>query len=272
MNSIDNEDKKQLILKYGKYLILIVVLVIAILFIRSCGQDYNDIENKMIELTKNYISKNSMTINNETYITITELGEIEGTELCSKASGVIVSNNNGSLKYQPYLKCGDYKTDVIKNKSKYIVLNGSRPSNSYAPGITDAMLGEIGTCFWLNFTNEFFEYIKTLNRLDGNILIMDFLMNLLDGDVAGISFDETEVCWDADYGHTFDTDLSDNGATMVLGDCNGDATVNSMDAYLMKLALIGSDVSLDPFAVDVNCDGNLNAMDSFALKKTVVSG
>lgn len=124
MNSIDNEDKKQLILKYGKYLILIVVLVIAILFIRSCGQDYNDIENKMIELTKNYISKNSMTINNETYITITELGEIEGTELCSKASGVIVSNNNGSLKYQPYLKCGDYKTDVIKNKSKYIVLNG----------------------------------------------------------------------------------------------------------------------------------------------------
>jgi len=177
---------------------------------------------------------------------------------------------------------GNYKTNEVWNAfysnltdehSKYIVLNTSRPSNSYAPGVTSAMLGEIGTkCFWIDFTNEFFDHIKSLNRLDGNILIMDFLMNLLSGDVAGISFEWNKVYWDNEDGNTFDTDLSDNGATMVLGDCNGDATVNSMDAYLMKLALIGIDVSLDPFAVDVNCDGNLNAMDSFALKKTVVSG
>ena len=177
---------------------------------------------------------------------------------------------------------GNYKTNEVWNAfysnltdehSKYIVLNGSRPSNSDAPGITDAMLGEIGTkCFCIDFTNEFFDHIKSLNRLDGNVLIMDFLMNLLDGDVTGISFDENEVCWDADYGHAFESDRSDSGTIMNLGDCNGDDTVNSMDAYLMKLALIGSDVSLDPFAVDVNCDGNLNAMDSFALKKTVVSG
>ena len=63
------------------------------------------IETDVINATKDYINKNNITITKESYIEITKLDEIEGTELCSKASGVIVKNENGTLKYQVYLDC-----------------------------------------------------------------------------------------------------------------------------------------------------------------------
>lgn len=124
MNSIDSEDKKEKLFKYIKYLIFIILIIIIVLIVNSCNRNYSDIEKDMITATKNYISSKNIVINQETYISITELGEIEGTELCSKASGVIVSNTNRKMNYQPYLSCPDYKSDIIKNKSKYVVLNG----------------------------------------------------------------------------------------------------------------------------------------------------
>ena len=85
---------------------------------------------------------------------------------------------------------GNYKNAEVWNAfysrltdehSKYIILNTSRPTT---PGASDPfgtiMLGEKGNkSFYIDFTDEFFSYIKTLDRLDGNVLIMDFLMNLL---------------------------------------------------------------------------------------------
>lgn len=125
MNSIDSEDRLQNILKYSKYLIVIVILIIIFLLIKSCNRTYNDIEMDVIEATKNYIYKNNINITKETYIEIMKLDNIEGTELCSQASGVIVTNENGNLKYQAYLDCLNYQSSLFQNKSKYINLKGN---------------------------------------------------------------------------------------------------------------------------------------------------
>ncbi len=124
MDSIDSQDKIQKIIKYGKYIILIGLAIAIFLLIRNCGRSYDDIEDDVIEATKSYISQSGITINGEKYIELTSLKEIEGTELCSKASGVVVTNNNGKLNYDVYLDCLDYKSPLIKNKNKYIVLVG----------------------------------------------------------------------------------------------------------------------------------------------------
>lgn len=124
MDSIESQDKIQQIIKYGKYLVLVVILIGIILLIKSCGRTYNDIEEELIIATKEYISENGIVVNGETYIEITKLREIEGTELCSEASGVVVKNNNGKLSYQVYLDCLDYQSSLVKANNKYIVLKG----------------------------------------------------------------------------------------------------------------------------------------------------
>ena len=53
-----------------------------------------------------------------------ELDNIDGTELCSQTSGVIINNTNGKVEYKAYLQCHDYQSDIVNNKSKYVVLNG----------------------------------------------------------------------------------------------------------------------------------------------------
>ena len=125
MDSMDLQDKFDRIKKYLKYLILIIPMLLLILLIKSCGgTNYKDVEKQMEESALNYIKRNNIVVNTETYIEISKLDEIEGTELCSKASGVIVKNNNGSLKATAYLDCDGYQSDIIKNKQKYIILNG----------------------------------------------------------------------------------------------------------------------------------------------------
>ena len=123
MNSIENQDKLQSILKYVKYLLVLVILVVLVLLLRSCKRTYSDIEDELIESAKKYISDNNIPITGQKYIEITKLDAIDGTELCSKASGVIVTNENGKLKYQAYLDCYDYESKIIKQKSKYMELN-----------------------------------------------------------------------------------------------------------------------------------------------------
>ena len=125
MDSMDLQDKFDRIKKYFKYLILIIPILLLILLIKSCGgTNYKDVEKQMEESALNYIKRNNIVVNTETYIEISKLDEIEGTELCSKASGVIIKNNNGSLKATAYLDCDGYQSDIVKNKQKYIILNG----------------------------------------------------------------------------------------------------------------------------------------------------
>ena len=122
---IDLTDKLEKTKKYGKYLILVIFILIIFLIIKACHYDYNDVEDQIIELAKDYIKTENIIINNETYIELTKLDEVEGTELCSKASGVIVNNSQGKLDYSVYLSCPDYQSDIINNKQKYIELYDS---------------------------------------------------------------------------------------------------------------------------------------------------
>ena len=124
MNDMYLQDRFENVKQYLKYLILIIPLIIVIVILKSCGNDFNNLEKKVIEITLNYIKNNNIAIVGEQYIELSNLGEIEGTEICSKASGAIVSNANGKIKVQPYLKCGDYESKIVKNKEKYAVLNG----------------------------------------------------------------------------------------------------------------------------------------------------
>ena len=124
MNSIDDLDRRQKIIQYIKYAFVLLIIVFLIIFLlKGCNHGYTDIESSLITATKKYIKENNIVVSNRKYIEITKLGDIDGTELCKKASGVIVTNNNGTLSYEPYLKCDGYET-TLKKKYKYIDLIG----------------------------------------------------------------------------------------------------------------------------------------------------
>ena len=124
MDSISFQDKFENIKQYLKYFILIIPLIALIIILKSCGDESNRLEQEVKNATLNYIKNNNLTIVGEQYIELSDLGEIDGTEICSKASGAIVKNNNGEINVQPYLECGDYKSIIVENKSKYATLNG----------------------------------------------------------------------------------------------------------------------------------------------------
>ena len=123
--SFDFQDKFEGIKKYIKYILIMILLIIVLLIMKSCKTSYNGLEKKVEEATLSYINKNSINVVGEKYIELSELGEIEGTELCKKSSGAIVKNDNGNLKVTVYLKCDNYESKIIKNSSKYIELNGA---------------------------------------------------------------------------------------------------------------------------------------------------
>ena len=124
MNTLDREEKIQNIIKYGKYVVLIVIIGIIALIIINSKQTYEKIEENLIVAAQKYVVDNNIHVNNTTFIEITKLGEIEGTELCSKASGVSVTNEKGKLKYKAFLSCNNYQSKVSTSKTKYIILLG----------------------------------------------------------------------------------------------------------------------------------------------------
>ena len=105
---------------------MLIPILIAFFLFNSCeSKSYRKVEKAVEKEALNYIKANNINVYGEQYIEISLLNDIEGTELCSKASGVIVKNNNGTIEAEAYLKCDDYESQIIKNKSKYISLNGN---------------------------------------------------------------------------------------------------------------------------------------------------
>ncbi len=128
MNSIDSIDQKEKILRYGKYGFILILLigVLFLVFKKDSDRGFNSIENELLVNAKNYVEKNNILVkeNESFFINLVDLDEIEGTEFCSKASGVIVSRINGKLTYDAYLKCDDYVSKLSSNKTKIISLIG----------------------------------------------------------------------------------------------------------------------------------------------------
>lgn len=98
--------------------------------------------------------------------------------------------------------------------------------------------------------------------------------------VSDITFPDVKP----DDGYEFDMWVSDSGAeggavvsdvvftaqfkrTLILGDVNGDGSVNSIDAALILKHAGGLDVSLDYLAADVNGDGSVNSIDAALILK-----
>ena len=58
-------------------------------------------------------------------------------------------------------------------------------------------------------------------------------------------------------------------SAMVLGDVNGDKTVNGQDSILLSRYLAGWGNEIDTAAADINEDGKVNAQDSIILARTL---
>ena len=124
METYDDSEKIAKIIKYGKWVVLIIIILVVFLIIKSCSFSYSKVEKALVNEAKKYINDNRISISGETFIEATNFDIVEGTELCTKSTGVIVKNENGKLKYQAYLDCPDYKSNIIRNPEKYIKLIG----------------------------------------------------------------------------------------------------------------------------------------------------
>ncbi len=126
IGSIDFEEKKNKLISRLKYVLFVLPIIPIYVIISYYTITYSDVESKLVKLAKGYVSDYHLKIPNgeEIYIPLGQLGEVDGAELCSNASGVIVKNNNNKYRYQAYLKCPDYETKLISNSEKYISLTG----------------------------------------------------------------------------------------------------------------------------------------------------
>ena len=119
-------DKFESFKKYIKYIVILILIIVLLIIFKGCGgTNYSSVERKVEEAAIEYIKQNKIVIYGENYVELSYMKSIEGTELCSKASGAIVKNNNGKIEAEAYLSCEDYTTVIYKNKSKYVTLNSN---------------------------------------------------------------------------------------------------------------------------------------------------
>ena len=74
MNTLEREEKIQNIIKYGKYVVLIVIIGIIALIIINSKQSYSKIEKALIESAQKYVSDNNIQVTDTTFIEITKIG------------------------------------------------------------------------------------------------------------------------------------------------------------------------------------------------------
>lgn len=173
----------------------------------------------------------------------------------------------------------------------YCDINLSRPSGPslYLKPYSILVGDEGNVCFLIEIKNEFIKHLKSLDRIERNRKILNFLMNLMTDEFVGVSFsfgNESILYKGYNSGSTTDTPSASVDTTnsfsyitpdtyepIVDGDCNADGNVNGVDGYVIKSTLSGNDdCYIDPLAVDLTRDGKLNAKDSLELKIKIVIG
>jgi len=134
-------------------ILLIVVIIISVVIKKTIDyyNSYEYLEKQMIKATQNYIYSNNYIISDEVYLSVDTIG-IKIKEDCSKISGVFVDSN---YKYQAYLSCDNYQSDVINNDETRASLKGeevvllAKGINYVEAGISGnyeiIMQGEVGT-------------------------------------------------------------------------------------------------------------------------------
>ena len=123
MNEEFDNERKIKIVKISILVIVVIIIFIVILSLLN-KNEYKSIEKEMMNAAKEYIQNNNIVVENQDFLSLSDLKITEGAELCSKASGVVITKVSGKLQYKPYLKCLDYESDIVVNTKKYIELIG----------------------------------------------------------------------------------------------------------------------------------------------------
>ena len=120
--NIGNANIKQLVI-LG---IVIILIAIFLIFVFKDNK-YEKIEESMLATAKNYVRVNSLNIDNQQFLTASQIG-ITNLEGCNEASGVKVTLSNKGIIYEPYLICDNYMSKTLsKERGRYIELLGANP-------------------------------------------------------------------------------------------------------------------------------------------------
>ncbi len=122
---MDDDKKKIKVISLIIALVIIILSVIIVVVILSNKTDYEKLEKEMVRIAKEKVETQNIEVKIQDFMNLETLNITDGAEVCSKASGVIITNVNGRLEYKAYLKCVDYESTVLKNSEKYIKLKGS---------------------------------------------------------------------------------------------------------------------------------------------------
>ena len=122
---MDDDKKKIKVISLIIALVIIILSVIIVIVILSNKTDYKKLEKEMVRIAKEKVETQNIEVKIQDFMNLEALNITDGAEVCSKASGVIITNVNGRLEYKAYLKCVDYKSTILKNSEKYIKLKGS---------------------------------------------------------------------------------------------------------------------------------------------------
>ncbi len=125
---MDTESKRIKIDKKYIYIgVIVIVLITIFIVIFLKNKKYNDFEDLMVLNAKNYVKLYNININEQTYITINEIG-LKPISNCSTDSGVNIYRKNNIIIYKPYLMCKSYySSDVEHEKGAAIELLGANP-------------------------------------------------------------------------------------------------------------------------------------------------
>ncbi len=104
--------------------LFLVIMLVFVLILMWPKDYYKAIEDKLVKNAKKYFENNKIEVENQEYLFASDLNIENGLELCSKASGVMITNVNGSIKYYPYLRCIGYESKIYNNDNSYIKLKG----------------------------------------------------------------------------------------------------------------------------------------------------
>lgn len=122
---MDDDKKKIKVISLIIALVIIILSVIIVIVILSNKTDYKKLEKEMVRVAKEKVETQNIEVKIQDFMNLEALNITDGAEVCSKASGVIITNVNGRLEYKAYLKCVDYESTILKNSEKYIKLKGS---------------------------------------------------------------------------------------------------------------------------------------------------